>query len=160
MHQIEIPILPISERTTWGELPELLDAFFTHCEEQGNELPPLLLFEPLKVSRIPGDTPSVSEVPATLLVVAVEMSVREAVFQALERVEKREPIFPNAGAAKPPQFKDNTPLKSFYRQMTEMPATVFSVTFPDDGPDAISIFFLRTAFTVTEFRREIQQPIG
>lgn len=121
----------------------------------------MMLFEPHPAPRFPGNPPTVSDALEALLVVAFEKSIREAVFQALDRVELREPNLPAArSSVKTPKFKDHTPLKSFYRQMAKMPATVFSVTFPDDGTDAISIFFLRTAFTVSEFRREIEQPIG
>ena len=40
-----------------------------------------------------------------------------------------------------------------------MPATVFSLTMPCEDGEPGTIFFLRTAFTISEFRREIEEPI-
>ena len=45
--------------------------------------------------------------------------------------------------------------RSTAAMVAQMPATVVSLTFPDDNPDAVSVFFLRTPFTISEFRREI-----
>ena len=159
MEQVQIPVLPISERTTWGEIPEVMEAVVTAFEERTGTVPPLLIFEPHEESRIPSPAPTPSDAPEELVVVAVGQVVREAVFEALRRVEAREPNIPVNPKAKLPKFKDNTPLKSFFRQMGELPATVFSLTFPDDGPDSGTIFFLRTAFTISEFRRETERPI-
>jgi len=74
-------------------------------------------------------------------------------------VEAREPKLPANPKAKRLRFKDNTPLKNVFRQMGELPATVFSLTFPNNGLDSGTIFFLRTAFTISEFRRETERPI-
>ena|ERR1035441_2939851 len=159
MEQVQIPVLPISERTTWGEIPEVMEAVVTAFEERTGTVPPLLIFEPHEESRIPSPAPTPSDAPEELVVVAVGQVVREAVFEALRRVEAREPNIPVNPKAKLPKFKDNTPLKSFFRQMAAMPATVFSLTFPDDAPDSGTIFFLRTAFTISELRREMNRPI-
>lgn len=107
---------------------------------------------------MPGFKPTLSEAPEELVVFALGQMVRNAVFEALERVAEREPKIADR-TVKLPKFKENTPLKSFFRQMAEMPATVFSLTFPDDSPDSATIFFLRTPFTVSEFRREMHRPI-
>lgn len=136
-------------------MESIIDAY----EQQTGDFPPLLLFEPGPESRIPGAMPKVPESPEHLVVIAVGQPIRSVVFEALDRVAKREPQPDANNKPKRLKFKDNTPLKSFFRQMAEMPATVFSITFPDDGPDAGTIFFLRTAFTISEFRREVQQPI-
>jgi hypothetical protein len=136
-----------------------MEAVVTAFEERNETVPPLLIFEPCEESRIPGPAPTPSDAPEELVVVAVGQVVREAVFEALERVEAREPNIPVNPKRKVPKFKDSTPLKSFFRQMAALPATVFSLTFPDDGPDSGTIFFLRTAFTISEFRREVQRPI-
>lgn len=44
-------------------------------------------------------------------------------------------------------------------QMSRMPLTVFSMAVTDDGPEAVSLFFLLTPFTVSEVQWEIQRPI-
>lgn len=80
---------------------------------------------------------------------------RAACFQALERVEKREPKFPSHLQKKSLKFELNIPIKFLFRKMVDMPVTVFSLTLPGEGPETLSIFFLRTPFTVSEFRREI-----
>jgi hypothetical protein len=157
MQQFQIPCLPISERTTWSDLPDVIDAVLETFDD--SSFPPLLIFEPHPEPRFPHQVPVVSEAPEELVVLAVLPDVRGACFRALERVEAREPKLADESPRKSIKFKDNTPIKSFFRQMAEMPATVLSLTFPDDGPDAATIFFLRTPFTVSEFRREIQQPI-
>lgn len=157
MQQFQIPCFPISERTTWSELPDVFDAVADALPEES--FPPLLLFEPHPETKFPHQVPVMSEAPEELLIVAVLPDVRAACFRALERVEGREPKLADENPRKSLKFKDNTPIKSFFRQMAEMPATVVSLTFPDDSPDAATIFFLRTSFTISEFRREIQEPI-
>ncbi len=79
-------------------------------------------------------------------------------FEALERVEAREPKLPANPKAKGLKLEDNMPLKSIFRQMRELPATVYSHTLPDNGPDGDTAFFLRTRFTITELRHELEQP--
>ncbi|HEY2329321.1 MAG TPA: hypothetical protein VGI63_05865 [Verrucomicrobiae bacterium] len=149
---MQIRILPVSERTTWGELPELFETTFTFYEENGG-VPPLLVFEPCEEPLVLSEIPS--EAPEELLIVSLESSVKQEVYQALKRIEAREPEYPTGHSQKSLKFKDNTSLKSIFRQMAEMPVTVFSMPLLDDDPDAISIFFIRTAFTISEFRREI-----
>jgi hypothetical protein len=158
--QFQIPCFPLSYRSTWAELPEILEIFMSGVEERTGTSSPLLVFEPHPDWPDYGPLPFISEAPEELVVVALEQSVRAACFRALERVESREPKYAgHTPSKKPLKFKENTPIKSFFRQMAEMPVTAFSITFPDDGPDAISIFFLRTPFTVSEFRREMHKPI-
>jgi hypothetical protein len=62
----------------------------------------------------------------------MEPRVRNAIFQALERVEERAKTFGRT-QAEMPNLKDNTPLRTFFRLMADMPATVFSITFPNEG---------------------------
>ena len=157
--QFQIPCFPVSYRTTFEELPDVFEIFISSAEEQTGSCPPLLIFEPHPEWPTYGRLPVISEAPEELVVVALEPSVRAACFQALDRVAEREPPYPSHPPKKTFKFKSNTPLKSFFRKMAEMPMTVFSFPFPDDEPDSIHIFFLRTPFTVSEFRREITQPI-
>ena len=116
----------------------------------------LLIIEPMEESRIPDYEPGLA--PEELVVVAVDPVVRQAVFEALSRIESREPVSPHNETVKTPQIHENTPLRSIYRQMADMPAAVFSLTMHCDDGEPGTIFFLRTAFTISEFRREIEKP--
>ena len=157
--QFQIPCFPISYRTRFADFLDVFEDFMTIAEEQTGSCPPLLIFEPHPDWSIHGRLPIISDAPEELVVVPLEPSVRAACFQALERVEAREPKHPIHPPKKSLKFNDNTPVKGFFRKMAEMPMTALSLTFSDNGPDAISIFFLRTPFTVSQFRREITQPI-
>ena len=158
MHPIQIPVSPISERTACAELPHRIRAVIDSYEEQEHDsYPPLLIFEPYEESRIPGFVARISEAPEELLVIAIEPSVREAVLQALECVAAREPLNPPQGPPKTIKLKPNTPLKSVFRQMAEAHLTVFSITVPSDSPYFTTYFFMRTPFTISEFRRELHQ---
>ena len=157
--EMQIPCLPISERTTWIDLPDRFMEFLEAVEEQTGLCPPMMIFEPQPDPRVPGHRATVSEAPEELVVVAVGSEVRAACFQALERVAEREPKLPPDHPVKSLKVKGNTPLKSFFRQMTEIPATVISLTLSADDPDAPTVFFLRTPFTVSEFRREMNTPL-
>jgi len=117
-----------------------------------------LLFEPLRDSRIPSQRPSVSETPKELIVVSIEPTITKAVLDALRRVEAREPEYPSETKRRTLKLKENTPFKGVFRQMAEVSLTVFSINPPEEA-EAISIFFLRTPFTVSEFRKEIEVPI-
>ena len=117
----------------------------------------LIMVEPMEESRIPDYEPGLA--PDELLVVAVDPVVRQAVFEALKRIEPREPISPQEHTVRTPKIEENTRLRSIYRQMADMPATVFSLTLPCEDGEPGTIFFLRTAFTISEFRREIEKPI-
>jgi hypothetical protein len=44
--------------------------------------------------------------------------------------------------------------------MADMPATVFSVSFTQGGGELATIFFIRTAFTISQFRREMEQTLS
>ncbi len=158
--QIQIPCFPISYKSTWEEIPEIVEEFSNHAMEVMENCPPLLLFEPHPDWPTYGQPPVISEAPEEMIIIATLQPIRDACFQALERVAEREPQVPSHAPTRISlKFKGNTPVKSFFRQMEEMAITVFSLTIPDDGPDAVSVFFLRTPFTVSEFRREISRPI-
>lgn len=160
MDQVQIPCLRIPNRTTWGEVPTIMQLAGESCEAQTGSVPPMLIFEPYEESRLPHLKAKPSDVPEELIVMALGQMMRQAALDALERVAAREPNV-SSQAPKSMKIKPNTPMKSIFRQMSEMPATVFSITSLDDnGEGGSAIFFLRTAFTVSEFRREIQLPIG
>ena len=159
MHQVQIPLFRISERTTFGDFPEAAAAMAEQYQESTGNFVPLVIFELFKESRIPGSLIPASDAPDEIVVLAIERSVRQAVFRALERVEAREPAPATAATSNSLKFKLSTPLRSFFRQMTAMSMTVISLTFPDEGPDAATILFLRTPFTIGEFRREMSRPI-
>ena len=157
MHQTKIPCFPISEQTTWSEIPAVISAVVDVWANATGESLRLLIVEPMEESDIADYEPGL--VPEELLVIAVDPVVRQAVFEALKRVESREPAFPHQQTVKTPKIEENTPLKSIYRHMADMPATVFSVTLPGANGEPGTVFCLRTAFTISEFRREIEKPI-
>jgi len=160
VHEISIPQLPISEKTRWGELPEAVGELIEVCERTGVEMAAMVILEPVECSRDPSQKPMLSEAPEELVVVALNHAVRMAVFEALERVRDREADLAPGKPRPLPKFSHKTPLKSFFRQMRDMPATVLSVTFPADGPEAITVFFLGSPFTISEFRRELAQILA
>lgn len=83
---------------------------------------------------------------------SADEGVGRAMRAALAEVEKREP----AAGARPRidiTMKGNTPLKQVYRRMADYPITVLSISWADD-PN-MTLFFLRTAFTISEMQKEI-----
>jgi hypothetical protein len=70
-----------------------------------------------------------------------------------------EPNYPGRPAPEGLEIEENTPFKSIFRQMADMPATVLSFSLPPDSGELATIFFIRSAFTVSQFRREIERPI-
>jgi len=163
--QLQIPCFPISERTAWNQLPRIMsEKVESYAEATGNALA-LLLFIPCKEISKPGFRTELKQpdmkAPETLLMVAIEPTIRAAVMEALERVAAREPKYPPGTRQITPTIKPNTLFKSIFEQMAQMPATVFSVTIPidDDETKAGTIFFVRTAFTIAEFRRDMEKPI-
>jgi len=158
MSQVQIPLFPIDQKTTWSEFPDIVEVFATHFEERTGDFPPMLIFEPSEKLFAPGSKFNVSEAPEEIIVVSISPDVSNAMFEALKRVEAREPKgIPYQ--SKPVKIKDNTPIKSIFRQMAAMPVTVYSLTFLLSDSDSITVFFVRTPFTVSEFRREMEMPI-
>jgi hypothetical protein len=157
--QQKTPILPVSEKKPWREIPYVIAAGIGFCEDLFGARPTLLLYEPIGSPNSPGYEPATSEAPEELIVVALTPQEREATVAALKRVEPLEPKFPDRPAPKPPKIKDNTPFKSIFRQMADMPATVLSFSLPPDSGELATIFFIRTAFTISQFRRELEQTL-
>ena len=157
-HQIQIPLLPISEKTRMDELQGTFLYSLNYLHEKFGQAPPVLLFEPLSEVNLSSSQPTLSKTPENLLVASIFPSVTESIFQALKTVEAKEPPYPSDQKRKAIKLKENTPLKNLFRQMAEMPLTVFSVTVPAEA-ESVSIFFLRTAFTIGEFQKEIQRII-
>jgi hypothetical protein len=118
----------------------------------------LLLFVPRPEERIQSTRPAAPVPSDALIAVTFGEAMREVVFQALKRVEVREPEqrTEQKGSLK---LKENTPVKAVLGKMSEMPVTVLSFSVGEGGDDAMSVVFLRTAFTVNEFQREMEKPI-
>lgn len=160
MCEISIPHFVISEKTRWGELPEAVLEVLEECDRTRVEIAAMVVFEPVEISGDPSQHPTLSEAPEELVVVTLNAEIRKAVFEALEKVRPREGKLPPADPHRLPKFNHKTPLKSFFRQMRELPATVFSVNMAEDGPVAYSVFFLGSPFTISEFRREFAQILS
>jgi hypothetical protein len=158
MHEVHIPCFPISERTTFSELPQVVDARVIPYEEEIGGALPMFIFDPRPEWGATGRLLSSNDAPERMVIVALEPELRAASFRALEKVQAIEPSGAKPQLRKLPRIKENTPLKSIFRQMEESQLTVFSLTFPDNGPDAITTFFLRTTFTIENFRRIVMDP--
>ncbi len=91
-----------------------------------------------------------------MLTLAPHAATRDAIMRALQEVEKREPKLENQRTPKI-AIKPNTPLRSIFKQMANIPMTVFSLTDGDD-PDS-TIFFIRTAFTLSELHKELPKVL-
>ena len=155
MHQIHIPSIPIPDNTTFGELPELLSATMEALEAK-DMMFPVLFYEVCDKPAWPNVDLQPSQAPERLLVLAPHAPTRDAVLRALQDVEKREPKLESQRAPRV-TIKPNTPLRSVFKQMASIPMTVFSLTDGDD-PDS-TIFFIRTAFTLSEFRKELPRVL-
>ncbi len=155
MSHIQIPVLPISER----DVLEDLRPFFADVLEmldRKNMPAPVLLFEVCEDDRRrPGEELKMSDAPERMVVFAAA-EFRDAVMKALKAVESREPRVPQ-NPSRRIKLKGNTPLKSVFRQMAEVPITVFSMTDADFRE--ATTFFLRTAFTITELRKELPNVV-
>jgi hypothetical protein len=157
MHQAQYPVLPLSERETFGDFTAQLEDVFTLLEGKGMA-GPILLFEVCEDDRWrPAEHLTLSAAPERMVIVSLAKEVSTAVFKALEAVAEREPRIPQSRNAKV-SLKPNTPLKSVYRQMAAIPITVFSLTLGNDADDA-TIFFLRTPFTIGELQKELPNVI-
>jgi hypothetical protein len=155
MQQVRIPIRPISERTRLGNFPDVLANIIEVAERRGETVPTLLLFEPVKEGGNPAAI--AASTTSALVVVTFGQEMRTMTFEALKRVEAREPEFPRNVEQKPPRLEYDASLKIIFREMAAAPMTVFSLTLSDDE-DATTLFFVRTAFTVGELIRELEVP--
>ena len=94
-----------------------------------------------------------------LAVVALHPVLREDLLAVLAPIALREEVLPQSGS-----FNLNvvptTPLKHIFQLMAEQQATVFSITSPDQDGDLMLLVFARTAFTISEFRREIVRMLS
>ena len=94
-----MPILPISERTKLGGIMKVVDGILAMAERRGGSVPALLLFEPVKESGNPAARAAAPGAEAELVVLAFGHAMRDLVFQALKRVEAREPELQAGGRA-------------------------------------------------------------
>ena len=156
MKQIPIPAFPIEDGAALCDFPDIFGIFVTAFEERYGEPPPMLIFEP-HPTWDSGYIPSISDAPEELIIVALDSYTQNACFQALEHVEDREPKLEYAQDKLSVSLSGETLVREIFSQMSDIPITVFSVTSPKIGEDTISVFFLRTPFTVSEFRREFER---
>jgi len=157
MEQVQVPIYPVPERTKFSDFMELSGKVWEAFTKDTGINTPVFIFEPYEAPRHPAPPPRASEAPEEIIVVSMGQGPREAIFEALKRIETREPKLQQQRPLNI-TLKPNTPLKSIYRQMAEVPATVFSLTLGEDS-DAGAIFFIRTGFTVNQLRHEMNQPV-
>ena len=157
MHAEQVPVLPIPESTCFADIAEYCEATIDLFTKKGAKIHPVLLFEVVGAPRGGSGKIELSAAPERMLIVVVEKETRNALLEALRRVEKREPKMRDPNRQARIKIKDNTPIKSIFKQMAAIPFTVFSITFAEDM--ANSVFFLRTAFTISELQKEIQATV-
>jgi hypothetical protein len=158
MKQVKIPCFPMPETTEWNEIATAIDLTVQAYSIATGEGLSLLIYEPVEsVSAMSDYVPS--EAPEKLIVIAVFPEIREAIFGALKEIETREPKIGRDEPVAMPKLTGTTTLRTVFRHMEEMPATVLSFTVPCEEDEPGTIFFLRSAFTISEFRREIEKPI-
>lgn len=145
MPDVRIPCFPVSERSTLPDLPEMIDRWIQRYEEETGVILPAVILTPRPECKFTGHLIPVENAPEQMLVITMEPALQDASFRALEEVQKIEPSGGKLAPRKIPKFKDNTPLKSVFRQMEESAITVFSLTMAgEDGrASATTIFFLR-----------------
>ncbi len=150
MPQYQVPILPMSEKTTLGESGEFIAGCIDLLEERGTPMQPVMVFA---VVAGPLQRAFLAHAIDAMLLVILDAKIRDAVMEALSRVEMREPKPQATPETRKIKFKDNTPVKSIFKQMAAQSMTVLSLTFTEDLNG--SFFFLRTPFTISEFLKEL-----
>ena len=152
--QFTIPCFPLSERTTMADLMEHAGMAWDAFERQTGQTAPLLLFQPLPEWPQYQEVPKVSKEPEQLIVIAAMPQIVTHCLNGLAEVEKREPQYKQEARHRRIKINFKTPMKNLFRQMADIPLTVFSMNYPEG-----SVFFLRTRFTIAEFLREVEKPV-
>ena len=94
-----------------------------------------------------------------MIVIAAIPKVRDAALAAVQRVEAFEPKHPGGPARPLPPLNGADSFQTIFRQMAALPATVLSVSFPQADGELATVIFLRSAFTISQFRREMSRPL-
>lgn len=156
MNPVSLPILAISEKATFDELPTLFAETVKGlgARKISNAL---LLFEVCVAPEWAHGQLKPSANPTRMIVMTYNVVVRDAVAKALSAVGARETPRPLARATL--KVKGNTPLNNLFKQLEEVPLTMFSMT--NQKNPASTLFFVRTPETIAEFKRELAQiPLG
>lgn len=152
MHQVQVPIIPIPDNARFGEMPSICEVVLESMEKGRTPTFPVMLLEVCDTPTWRHEKLPQSASPERMVCIAVDPKSRDAIMAALAEVEKREP----ASVPRPKvdfTLKGNTPMKQIFRRMADLPITVLSLTAQDDF-DA-TIFFVRTAFTISELQKEL-----
>lgn len=157
MHQIQIPLIPIPDDILFGELGELFLGTLDNLEKNRIGPFPVLIYEVCDPPDRPDEQIEPSQAPERVIAISITNDSRDALMRALAEVERREPPYPNPRKPVKINLRDNTPLRSVFKQMAALPLTVFSMTQPDQ--DAGTLFFIRTAFTISELQKELPKMI-
>lgn len=158
MQQIGIPCVAIRDSVRWGDFIDLLEDFVTAYVNDTDITPPMFMVEPQPPDSFTSPF-AISEAPEELIVATFSDDILQACYAALEIISTREPKI-TAQKSTRLKFKANFSMKRIFHQMAEIPITVFSVAANSDSTEAgLSLFFIRTPFTISEFKREIQRPM-
>lgn len=156
MGQIQTPVIPIPDNTRFEEIPSLCEVCINAMESGKLPMVPVVLFEVCDTPQWRHLKLTQSLAPERMLCVAGDDGIRRAMMAALAEVEKREPKIEGRQRVDI-DFKPKMPLKQIYKRMAEYPVTVLSLTF--DQESGMTLFFLRSAFTISEMQKEIPKHI-
>lgn len=156
MADVTFPILLLTDKTLFGELAPL----FANTLRQltARKLPnAILLYEVCDAPEWSHATVKGSENPDRMLVMTYHAESRDAVARAVANVGRRHPGTGDKTASKL-TVKDSTPLRNFFRQMSEVPLTAFQLAHANTPGQAL--FFLRTAPVIADFKQELPKVLG
>jgi hypothetical protein len=157
VHQIQIPLIPIPDDIRFGDLGELFLGTLDHLEKNGIGPFPVLIYEVCDPPDRPDELVEPSQAPERVIAISISDTSRDSLMRSLAEVEKREPPYPTPANTIRINLKDKTPLRSIFKQMAAHPLTVFSITLPEKA--AGTLFFLRTAFTISELQKELPKMV-
>lgn len=156
MGQIQTPVIPIPDNTRFEEIPSLCEVCINAMESGKLPMVPVMLFEICDAPQWRHLKLTQSHAPERMLCVAADPGITKAMMAALAEVEKREPKLGDRERLDI-DIKPKMPLKQIYKRMAEFPVTVLSLAFESES--GITLFFLRTAFTISEVQKEIPKHV-
>jgi hypothetical protein len=151
MPQVSFPILAVTDATKFGELPALFAATTKSLAAQklSNAI---LIYEVCDAPEWSHATIKPVEHPDRMMIMVYDARGRDAIVNAILNAKAKRPQEPFKKKLHI-TAKAQTPLRSIYKQMAELPLTEFNLT-PDNLPGA-AVFFLRTPELVADFRQEL-----
>lgn len=156
MAEVAFPILLLTDKTLFGELSPL---FANTAKQLGARNLPnaILIFEVCDAPEWAHATVKGSENPERMLVMTFKAESRDAVARTVAAVGQRH-LVPADKKKSALTMKESTPLRNFFRQMSEVPLNIFSLSHA--ATPGSTLFFLRTAPVIADFKRELPNVLG